>query len=138
MPSAAYPRLVQVVLDAVDVRGLAEFYRELLGFAYRAGDEPPGDAGSELDWLVLESDAGALAFQEVDELAGATWPTGERPQQLHLDLAVASKADLDDQHERVMQLGGRLLDDRSEDPDEALRVYADPAGHPFCIFVAAS
>ena len=31
---------------------------------------------------------------------------------------------------------GRLLYDRSADPQEPLRVYADPAGHPFCIFVA--
>jgi hypothetical protein len=30
-----------------------------------------------------------------------------------------------------------LLFDRSDDPDEPLIVYADPAGHPFCIFVAA-
>jgi hypothetical protein len=30
-----------------------------------------------------------------------------------------------------------MLDDRSDDPQEPLRVYADPAGHPFCIFVAA-
>jgi hypothetical protein len=34
-----------------------------------------------------------------------------------------------------MLLGGRLLQDRRDDPDEPLRVYADPAGHPFCIFV---
>ena len=26
--------------------------------------------------------------------------------------------------------------DRSDDPEEPLYVYADPAGHPFCIFVA--
>jgi hypothetical protein len=35
-------------------------------------------------------------------------------------------------------LGARLLHDRSDDPEEPLRVYADPAGHPFCIFVADS
>ena len=43
---------------------------------------------------------------------------------------------LDAQHERALALGARLLRDRSNDPDEPLRVYADPAGHPFCIFVA--
>src|ERR1039457_6457151 len=59
MSSAAYPRLVQVVLDTVDVRGLAEFYRELLGLTYRAGDEPSGDPASDADWLVLVTDAGA-------------------------------------------------------------------------------
>jgi hypothetical protein len=42
-------------------------------------------------------------------------------------------ADLDAQHELAVTLGARLLEDRSDDPDEPLRVYADPAGHPFCI-----
>ena len=34
------PSPLQVVLDTTDARRLAEFYRQLLGFAYRAGDEP--------------------------------------------------------------------------------------------------
>ena len=58
------------------------------------------------------------------------------PQQLHLDLAVPTVGDLDAAHEQVLGLGARLLLDRSDDPDEPLRVYGDPAGHPFCIFVA--
>jgi hypothetical protein len=41
----------------------------------------------------------------------------------------------DVQHERALALGARLIEDRSDDPEEPLRVYADPAGHPFCIFV---
>jgi len=41
------------------------------------------------------------------------------------------------QHERALLLGARLLYDRTDDPEEPLRVYADPSGHPFCIFVAA-
>jgi hypothetical protein len=44
--------------------------------------------------------------------------------------------DLRAQHERVLGLGARLLHDRFDDPVEPLYVYADPAGHPFCIFVA--
>ena len=30
----------------------------------------------------------------------------------------------------------RVLQDLADDPVEPLRVYADPDGHPFCIFVA--
>ena len=78
-----------------------------------------------------------LAFQKVDQLPEATWPDGPVPQQLHLDTTVPTVADLDVQHERALALGARLLEDRSDDPQEPLRVYADPAGHPFCIFVAA-
>jgi catechol 2,3-dioxygenase-like lactoylglutathione lyase family enzyme len=126
------PRLRQVVLDTTDARALAEFYRRLLGFAYRPGDEE----GSH-DWLVLRDTSGVprLAFQQVETLAPPTWPDGPRPQMLHLDLTVETVAELDEQHERALSLGARLLADRVDDPEEPLRVYADPAGHPFCVFV---
>ena len=136
-----FPVLRQVVLDCTDARALAEFYRQLLGLEYRPGDEPP--AAGEPDpvaqeWLVLRNPAGtSVAFQPVAELPEATWPEGPVPQMLHLDLTVSTAAELSAQHERVLALGARLLLDRFDDPDEPLRVYADPAGHPFCIFVAA-
>ncbi|MGI5272049.1 VOC family protein [Nonomuraea sp. CA-218870] len=135
------PELCQVVLDCTDARALAEFYRALLGLVYRPGDEPP-EAGADdergRDWLVLRTPGGAswLAFQQVDELPEATWPGGPVPQQLHLDLTVRSVGELRAAHERVLRLGGRLLLDRIEDEEEPLRVYADPAGHPFCVFVS--
>ncbi len=66
-----------------------------------------------------------------------TWPDARSPQQLHLDLTVPDEAALREQHERALGLGARLLLDRSDDPAERLYVYADPDGHPFCIFVAA-
>ena len=136
------PRLRQVVLDGTDVRLLAEFYRRLLGLRYRPGDEPPPasepDPEGE-DWLVLRDPAGGVqvAFQQVASLPEATWPEGPVPQQLHLDLTVPTTADLDLQHERALALGARLLEDDADNPEEPLRVYADPAGHPFCIFVSA-
>ena len=71
------------------------------------------------------------------EISDWTWPDGPRPQMLHLDLTVGTVAELDRQHDRALRLGATLLYDRSADPEEPLRVYADPAGHPFCIFVAA-
>ena len=142
MTQPGFPALHQVVLDATDARALAEFYRELLGWRYRPGDEPPPAGQPDLkgqDWLVLQDAAGThrLAFQQVSELPESTWPDNSPvPQQLHLDLAVHTAAGLDAQHERAMALGARLRYDRSDDPEEPLRVYADLAGHPFCIFVA--
>ncbi len=134
-----YPRVVQTVLDTTDPRALAEFYRALLGLEYRPGDEPPAPGEPDPagdDWLVLRGeDRWPLAFQKVPELAAPTWPGPEVPQQLHLDMTVPDAATLDAQHERALALGARLLLDRRDDPDEPLRVYADPAGHPFCIFV---
>jgi catechol 2,3-dioxygenase-like lactoylglutathione lyase family enzyme len=131
----------QVVLDCTDARALAEFYRQLLGLEYRPGDEQPAGGGPDpagQDWLVLRDSAGTtrLAFQQVAVFPEATWPDAAVPQQLHLDLTVPTAGDLDAQHERALALGARLLADRSGDPQEPLRVYADPAGHPFCIFVA--
>lgn len=76
-----------------------------------------------------------VAFQQVAELPEATWPEGEHPQMLHLDMTVPTIGDLDRQHDRALALGARLLQDLSDDPEEPLRVYADLAGHPFCIFV---
>lgn len=134
------PELRQVVLDCTDARELAEFYRELLGYRYRPGDEAPsaGEPDPEgEEWLVLQDPAGTtrVAFQQVAELPRATWPEGPIPQQLHLDLMVPTAQDLKVQHERALALGAQLLQDRFDDPEEPLRVYADPAGHPFCIFV---
>jgi hypothetical protein len=136
----AFPVIRQTVLDTTDPRRLAEFYRQLFGLRYRPGDEPPAPGQPDprgQDWLVLKSPAGgaALAFEKVRELPEATWPDGPVPQQLHLDTTVPTVADLNVQHERALTLGARLLQDRSDDPQEPLRVYADPAGHPFCIFV---
>lgn len=138
-----FPQLRQVVLDCTDARVLAEFYRGLLGLQYRPGDEPPAVGEQDpvgQDWLVLQDAAGSarVAFQQVAALPEATWPEGPVPQQLHLDLTVPTTADLDVQHERALTLGARLLYDRSDHPEEPLRVYADPAGHPFCIFVGLS
>ena len=135
-----YPKLRSVVIDTLDARALAEFYRQMLGLTYRPGDEPSDDgSGAEArDWLVLvDADTGSrIAFQQVDELPESTWPDGPHHQMLHLDFMVPSKDALDEQHERVVRLGARLRLDRSEEPQEPLRVYLDPSGHPFCIFVA--
>lgn len=135
-----FPSLVAAVLDTRDARQLAEFYRQLLGYSYEPGDEPPPRGSSDpagTDWLVLVARDGRtrLAFQQVERLPEATWPDGPVPQQLHLDLVVASPRELAAQHGRILGLGARLLEDRFDDPDEPLYVYADPAGHPFCVLV---
>ena len=132
-----YPHLLHTALDTTDARGLGEFYRELLGLSYRPGDEPPADGPDDSDWLVLVDEAGArrLAFQQVDRLERTTWPEHDVPMQMHLDLTVSSRDELERQRLRAESLGAELLLDRTDDPDEALYVLADPSGHPFCVFV---
>ncbi|WP_166140748.1 VOC family protein [Nocardioides ochotonae] len=133
------PHLLHTVLDTTDVRGLAEFYRELLGLRYRAGDQPSTDgAPDDADWLVLvdEHDVRRLAFQQVPTLEPTTWPSHDVPMQLHLDLTVPDLDALARHSARAEMLGARLLLDRTDDPEEPLVVLADPSGHPFCLFVA--
>ena len=132
------PVLLHTAVDAPDCRGLAEFYRELLGLHYRAGDEPPpGGDPDDPDWLVLVDAAGdrVLAVQRKPGLKPSTWPSEDVPMQLHLDFAVASRDDLERHRQRAEELGARLLHDRTRDTEEPLYVLADPAGHPFCLLV---
>ena len=139
--SNTFPTLRAVVLDATDARAVGEFYRELLGYVYRPGDEPPPpgepDPQGE-DWLVLRDRTGEarVAIQRVDDLPASTWPEAEIPQQLHLDLTVGDIDELAVQRDRAVALGATVLLDRSADADEPLYVFGDPAGHPFCIFVS--
>jgi catechol 2,3-dioxygenase-like lactoylglutathione lyase family enzyme len=147
----AVPFVRQVVLDCPDPRRLAEFYRRLLGYAYRAGDETPPvgepDPRGE-DWLVLRPEADdpssgrGIAFQQTESYVPPTWPTVDKQpatgqqQMLHLDMTVPDVSALTAQRDRATELGATVLLDRSDDDDEPLYVFADPAGHPFCIFVA--
>jgi hypothetical protein len=112
-----------VVLDCPDPGQLAAFYRALLGGAINQPD--PRWAVSDR-WATLHTAPGqVLAFQAVDPYVPPRWPDPAQPQQFHLDLHVEA---LDGAHPRVLALGGRLLDSA-----RGWRVYADPAGHSFCL-----
>jgi len=135
---AEYPHMLNTVLDATNVRSLAEFYRNLLGLRYRPGDEvPTGGEPDTADWLVLVDDAGTrkLAFQHADQLPRSTWPAPDVPQQMHIDYTVPDVAELERQRDRALALGATVRYDRSDDEKEPLYVFVDPAGHPFCILV---
>ncbi len=137
-----FPRIAEVVLDCTDPRRLAEFYRKLLGYEYLEdmGQEMPEEGQPDPtgdDWLNLMDPEKRvhLAFQKVDRLPRSTWPEDDISQQMHLDLMVSSREELDRQHAFVLALGGELLREHLES-DQPIRIYADPEGHPFCIFVA--
>lgn len=135
-----FPVLMHTAIDAPDCRGLAEFYRELLGLRYRPGDEPPTDGSEDdADWLVLVDMHGqrVLAVQEKTDMRRSTWPSEEVSMQLHMDFRVPTIEELRRHLQRAEALGATLLLDRSEDEGEPLYVLADPAGHPFCLLVAS-
>jgi catechol 2,3-dioxygenase-like lactoylglutathione lyase family enzyme len=110
-----------VVLDCPDPRALAAFYAGILGGAVE--DEDGGD------WVDLKLPGGrTLAFQEAAGHVPPQWPAPGGSQQFHLDLTVT---DLDAAEKDVLALGATPLD--TEDRSRTWRVYADPAGHPFCL-----
>ena len=108
-------RLHHVVLDSPDPGALAEFYSVLLGqpITYQSDN-----------WVVVAANdsSSGLAFQLAPGHRRPTWPDPAVPQQFHLDIMVE---DVAVSGPRVLALGATKLDGDG--------VYADPAGHPFCL-----
>lgn len=121
MPGIA--RMRTVVIDCPDPAALADFYRQLVGGEITAAAD---------DWVVLVADPGwRIAFQLAEDFAPPTWPTGERPQQFHLDVTVD---DIEEAEPAVLAIGAARHDVQpGEQDDDTFRVYLDPAGHPFCL-----
>lgn len=108
-----------VAVDAPDASVLGRFYADLLG-AEVVYDGPEG--------TMVTGEATSLAFQNVAGYNAPDWPDPARPQQFHVDILVD---DLDAGQARALELGARRL----EGGGESYRVFADPAGHPFCLTV---
>jgi catechol-2,3-dioxygenase len=115
----ALAELGAVVLDCPDPHALAGFYAEVLG----------GTIEGEGEWVDLKLPGGpTLAFQAAPGFVPPKWPSPEHSQQFHLDVTVE---DLDAAEQAVLALGATPLD--VADRSRTFRVYADPAGHPFCL-----
>ncbi|MFL4904565.1 VOC family protein [Streptomyces sp. MMS24-I2-30] len=125
-PREPFARFRSVVLDCADPVRLAEFYAAIVGGVPRVEDE---------DWVVLEAPgAPRIAFNREPEYQPPAWPReGGNAQQVHLDLdAGRTWAEVDAAHAKVLELGARPLDLADRETKDFL-VYADPAGHPFCL-----
>jgi len=115
--------LAGVVLDSPDAQGLSRFYQALLG-GQIVQDEP--------DWVVLQVPGSRtrFSFQSEPGYVRPTWPSTPSDQQMmvHLDIRVE---DLDGAGEHAVATGAALADYQ---PQDDVRVYLDPDGHPFCLF----
>ncbi|CAL9464610.1 VOC family protein [Streptomyces cellulosae] len=123
---APVARLRSVVLDCPDPSELAVFYAAVAGGTPVAEDE---------DWVVLQVPSGPrLAFQRAPGFTPPAWPAADHDsQQFHLDFdAGGTWEEVDAAEEKVLALGARVLD-REDYEKKDFRVYADPAGHPFCL-----
>ncbi|MFF0108245.1 VOC family protein [Streptomyces hirsutus] len=123
---AAVARLRSVVVDCPEPRELARFYAAVGGGMPE--EEDP-------DWVVLQIPAGPrLAFQRAPGYSPPDWPRADHgSQQFHLDFdAGGTWEEADEAEQKVLALGARALD-REDSEEKDFRVYADPAGHPFCL-----
>ena len=118
-------QLQAIAVDCPDAVRLAEFYAELLGGQIEVDPDDP-------DWVEVRGFEGTpLAFQRVDGYHPPQWPGQEAPQQMHLDFDVD---DIEADEKRVLDLGATVLERTDQvQADANWRVYADPAGHPFCL-----
>lgn len=106
-----------VIVDCPDPGALATFYQELLGMI-RVQESP--------EFVVIGDapDRPGVGFQRVEGWSAPPWPAESA--QMHFDVRVD---DLAEAGERVLALGATRLDASAE----RFHVYADPAGHPFCL-----
>jgi hypothetical protein len=108
-----------VVLDCSDPVRLAAFWAALLGGeCTRITD----------DFHVVRSGSVWLAAARVPDPRPVTWPDGERPKQMHLDIAVG---DLDAGVTEALRLGA--TQEEIQPAPDRWRVMRDPAGHIFCV-----
>ncbi|HEY0933275.1 MAG TPA: VOC family protein [Trebonia sp.] len=71
-----------------------------------------------------------LGFQRVADYRPSRWPDGEHPKQYHLDFEVS---EIGPEQRRVVELGATLQKDFIGPDGYGWQVFADPAGHPFCL-----
>jgi len=111
--------LFAVTIDAPDASALAHFYAELLGM------EVTYDGA---EGALIAGDGNSLMFQQVSDYVAPEWPDPAHPQQGHIDVKI-NPDDLEAVEAHALQLGAT----RFNEGGETFHVYADPAGHPFCL-----
>ncbi len=111
-----------IVFDAADLAAESTFWAGLLG----------GTVVAEDDWhSVVVDGEWRLGVQLAPNHVPPQWPNGTQQQQIHLDLHVD---DPQAAHQEAIALGARLLQPADDlEAAEGHQVYADPAGHPFCL-----
>jgi catechol 2,3-dioxygenase-like lactoylglutathione lyase family enzyme len=104
-----------LIIDCPDPAALASFYSALL-------DLPVTYESDDFVVVSRNDTTSGLAFQLVPEHVPPRWPDPAHPQQMHVDVMVD---DVTAASAAAIELGARRL--------SADGVFADPAGHPFCL-----
>jgi catechol 2,3-dioxygenase-like lactoylglutathione lyase family enzyme len=111
-------RFCSVAIECPDANRLAAFYADITGGKVTYQDSY---------WATVKSPGGRIDFQTASGHVPPTWPDETSSMQMHLDLDVD---DLDAAEARVLAAGATKYDHQ---PGHHFRVFADPAGHPFCL-----
>lgn len=112
-----------VVFDAAELEPESSFWAGVLGGTVESDEHD--------DWHMIVVDGEPrMGIQLASDHVRPVWPDGE-PQQIHLDLWVE---DFDAAHAEVVALGATVLQPAADaSSGDDFQVYADPAGHPFCL-----
>ncbi|HNE89576.1 MAG TPA: VOC family protein [Actinomycetota bacterium] len=111
-----------VVFDAADLHAESSFWAGMLGGHVFKDEAFHSVVDADGKWRI--------GVQYAPEHVPPDWPDGQ-PQQVHLDFHVEEPRQA---HEQAIALGARPLGEAADlDSPEGHQVYADPAGHPFCI-----
>lgn len=110
--------LHHIVVDAHDLRGLAGFWTQALGWQVLSEREREVVIGSDVNAPV------GMCFMPVTDAKTVK-------NRLHLDLTTSAE-DRDDEIERLLTLGARRVD-IGQTGAESWTVLADPEGNEFCV-----
>ena len=112
-----------VVFDAADLEEESAFWAAILN----------GQVARDDEWHTIFDDSGEwrIGIDLNPTYVRPEWPNGVQQQQVHLNLQVEDQYEA---HQEVLSLGATVLEPgKSMDTPEGFLVYADPAGHPFCV-----
>lgn len=116
-------KLRTIVLDCADAKELSDFYSKLLGWE-KTIIEP--------NWVLMRDPSGGtgLSFQSEKLYAKPIWPeeAGDQQKMIHMDFLVK---EVEAATKHALECGAKLAPTQFLDE---VRVFFDPAGHPFCFF----
>jgi catechol 2,3-dioxygenase-like lactoylglutathione lyase family enzyme len=117
--------ITTVNLSAPDPLALATFYERLLDWQITVAEE---------HWILMRDPKGGvgLAFQREEHYTRPVWPATPDDQQMMMHLEVRVD-DLDLAVAHATACGASLAEYQ---PQQDVRVCLDPAGHPFCLWLA--
>lgn len=113
--------LSRVMIDCPEPQALASFWAALLDLPRRVENSPHRVViSTEQEELPM------VGFQRVERYQAPQWPDPEHPAQMHFDI---SFDDRPAKERLILELGATRLPPQGG----SCPVYADPAGHPFCL-----